>query len=240
MRGKLVVAASGPGKRSSFRPRNCFPVKRLWIDRGKECSSTGMDTANTKKGSVSGGLWICDFFRGLIWPEIPGLRDTNYSISVSSNGIEKGSRYIVLRDISLNYKKKRKIYHERNIHDTSRIYRNFRARDQNRFAIRVPYSLAVSHKPGQPALRHDNDNDRCLNLLDNGSEKARVPFFLLFFFSRYDSAICKSLNNLEFHRFLVHRLQLERLCRVHVIVSETLNFRIWTNIGNTCVFRFLS
>lgn len=42
-------------------------------------------------------------------------------------------------------------------------------------AIRVPYSLAVSHKPGQPALRHDNDNDRCLNLLDNG--KARVPFF---------------------------------------------------------------
>lgn len=62
-----------------------------------------------------------------------------------------------------------------------------------------PYSLAVSHKPGQPALRHDNDNDRCLNLLDNGSEKARVPFFLLFFFSRYDSAICKSLNNLEFH-----------------------------------------
>lgn len=108
VRGKLVVAASGPGKRSSFRPRNCFPVKRLWIDRGKECSSTGMDTANTKKGSVSGGLWICDFFRGLIWPEIPGLRDTNYSISVSSNGIEKGSRYIVLRDISLNYKKKKK------------------------------------------------------------------------------------------------------------------------------------
>lgn len=45
-----------------------------------------------------------------------------------------------------------------------------------------PYSLAVSHKPGQPALRHDNDNDRCLNLLDNGSEKARVPFFLFFFF----------------------------------------------------------
>lgn len=87
----------------------------------------------------------------------------------------------------------------------------------------------MSHKPGQPALRHDNDNDRCLNLLDNG--KARVPFF----FSRCDSAICKSLNNREFYRFLVHRL-LERLCCVHIIVSETLNFRIRTKIGNTCVF----